>query len=110
MVAPTVEDIRSWSKLDFVEMDYPEPVDPDPDPLDVLLSRSLSYVQRVTGRKIDDTMPDDLEETANEAVQMRVEQLVFQSQDDYVETGSDDQISNFSVTGYSETRGGPPHF
>lgn len=101
MVAPTVSDIEAWSQLDFDELGYS-----DDAALEVLLDRSIEYVEDATGRSLA-TMPSQYEKTAEEAIQRRTEQLALQSQQDIVEMAGDfDTISNFSVTGYSESRRG----
>jgi hypothetical protein len=104
VITPTADDVRSWSLLPFEEYGYPEQT--GDDTLQELVDRSTEYVTAVTGRTYPD-MPIELEATAREATQRRVEQLVIQAQEDYVETGGDfDQISSWNVTGYSETRRG----
>lgn len=108
MQAPDLADLKQWSKVDWDELDFG--VD---DQLQTLLDRAIKYVCAVTGRTFDDDpsigaeIPDPLIETGNEAVQMRAEQLGFQGQEDYIETGSDDEIQSFSAGSYSETRKTP---
>lgn len=103
MDTPDVEAITTWSKVPFDTLDAPF----SEDDLEVALARAIGYVQFVTGRKLDSTMPDEFARLAEQATQMRVEQVVYQSQPDYSETGSDDQISTFSAGNYSETRRAP---
>lgn len=103
MDTPTVTSIQTWSKVPFDTLDAPF----TDDDLTVALARAIAYIQFVTGRTLDGTMPAEFASLAEQATQMRVEQLVFQAQPDYVETGSDDQIATFSAGGYSETRRGP---
>lgn len=107
MIAPTTAEVVEWSRVDFADLDEPfEDTD-----LDVLVARASDYVIDVTGQTWA-AMPTGLESIAQQCVQMRVEQLAFQAQPDYVETGADDLIANFSAGSYSETRrdqkGGSP--
>lgn len=108
MDRPTAEDIRAWSKLDFASYDYPAPTPPDADPLQLLVDQAIAYVVAVTGRPLDATMPGDLAPLAEQAVRMRVEQLVIGGQAETVEEAAealaDAGIQSFSVPGYSETR------
>jgi len=97
---PTVAEIKRWSRRRFE--DYDEPFD-DAD-IQVRLERSVAYLEAVTGRKWDETMPKRLIFIAQEATQLRVEQMAFQEQDDYHETTNDDQIQSFTAGGYSESR------
>ena len=97
---PTVQDIKAWSRLDFAELDEPFS---DAD-LRIRLDRAVAYLEAMTGRTFDATMPPYLVPIAQEAVQLRVEQMAWQEQPDYQETANDDQIQSFSAGGYSETR------
>ena len=99
MVAPTVDQILSWSKLDFDGLDEPF----DSDDLVVVLDRSIAYILVVTGQTLA-AMPAQLEPIASEAIQMRVEQTALQAGSDYTSEASDDLISNFSAGNYSQTR------
>jgi hypothetical protein len=99
MIAPTVNEIREWSQMDFASYGYGSSAD-----LQVLLDRAIEYVQEVTGRKLA-TLPDQYEKTMQEALQRTVEQSVLRSQEDALEVAADfETISNMSVTGYSENR------
>lgn len=101
----TVEQVRTWSKVDFAGLDYAEP-DSGPDPLQVLVDRAIEYVLRVTGQTLD-SIPEALTNTWQEAVQRRTEQLAFKAQEDEAETAGDfELINNFSAGSYSETRRG----
>jgi hypothetical protein len=100
--APTADDIKTWSRLDF-QGDY----DTSDDQLEVEVGRAVNYVWQVTGRPIDSTFPDPLVSIAQQAIQMRTEQLVLQAQEDYVETATDDLIQNFNAGSYSESRREP---
>lgn len=103
MDTPDVEAITTWSKVPFDSLDQPF----SDDDLEVALARSIGYIQFVTGRMLDDSMPAEFEALAQQATQMRVEQLAYQAQPDYTETGTDDQVANFSAGNYSETRRSP---
>ena len=76
MDAPTTADIREWSHAEFDSLEYPEPTGNDEDTLQLLLDRSIEYVLSVTGRTLD-SIPTDLVNTAQEAIQRRVEQLTI---------------------------------
>lgn len=108
MLTPTAENVRSWSLVDFEELGYPAPADPDPDPLQVQVNRAVAYVQAVTGRTLDPSWTDPLlEPVAEQCVQLRTEQLVYEAQPDYLETANDDVVASFSAGDYSETRVDP---
>lgn len=97
---PSVADIKAWSRLDFADLDAPF----SDDDLQVRLERALAYLETVTGRAIDATMPRLLVPIAQEAVQLRVEQMAFQEQEDYAETANDDMVQSFSAGNYTESR------
>ncbi len=72
--------------------------------LQVLLDRAIEYVEDVTGRTLA-TLPSQYERTMEEAIQRTVEQSALRSQEDAIEVAADfETISNFNVTGYSESR------
>ena len=100
---PTVDDLKTWSRVDFTSLDAPY-TDED---LEIRLTRAEDYLTAYTGRPMDDTMPPQLVPIAEEAIQLRVEQIAFQEQPDYVETANDDLIQSFSAGNYSETRHEP---
>lgn len=100
MEAPTVTEIRSWSRVDFAELNYEEA---EPDPLEVLVTRSIDYVMDVTGRTLEN-VPTELVTTAQEAIQRRVEQLAYQQQEDHVEGAADEIISSFGAGSYNERK------
>lgn len=105
MVIPTAADVRLWSKVDWIELDYPEGA--TPDPLQVLVDRAVGYVQGVTGRLFASWTDLALQPIAEQAIQLRTEQLAFESQHDYAETAADDVVQSFSASNYSETRVDP---
>lgn len=100
---PTVDDLKAWSRVDFTSLDAPY----TDDDLQIRIDRSCGYLTAYTGRPIDASMPVPLVPIAQEAVQLRVEQMCFQEQPDYVETINDDAIQSFSAGNYSETRHEP---
>jgi hypothetical protein len=104
-VALTTSDIRAISQVPFDQLGFVIPADgTTADPLMVLLRRATGYVQQVTGQTLDTSLSEDLATTAEEAVQMRVEQLAYAAQDDTVSTGAVfEQTNNFTAGSYSET-------
>lgn len=104
-MVPTAADIRDWSNVDFADLAYPAPVS-GTDRLQRLVDRALEYVHEVTGRTAA-TIPTELTNTYEEAVQRRTEQLAHKSSEDEAETAADfDTINNFSAGSYNETRRG----
>lgn len=100
---PTVADLKSWSRVDFAGLDNPY----TDEELQVRLDRACAFLLVTTGRAIDETMPAKFAVIAQEAVQLRVEQMCFQEQQDYSETANDELIQTFSAGNYSETRRTP---
>lgn len=72
--------------------------------LDPVVEMANAYVEAVTGRVLDASMPTELDDLALQAVALRTAQLVSMFQADSIETMTDDGIQSFSVPGYSETR------
>jgi hypothetical protein len=107
VMAVTVTNIRTWSKVDFNALDYPPPVGAAEDPLTVLLDRATEYVHDVTGRATEGDVPATMTKTYEEAIQRRVEQLVFKAQEDEAETAADfELLSSFGAGSYNESRRG----
>jgi hypothetical protein len=100
---PTVAELQSWSRVDFSSLDDPY----TDDDLGRLITGACAYLTAITGRAMDGTMPPPLVPIAQDAIRLRVEQIGFQGETDYVETASDDLIQSFSAGGYSETRKEP---
>lgn len=100
---PTVDQIESWSRIDFTSLDDAFTT----ADLQVRLDRALSYLEATTGRLFDDSMPPPLVPIAQEATQLRIEQITLQEQSDYAETVADDQIQSFTAGNYSESRRSP---
>ena len=108
MIAPTAADVRAHSLVNFEEFGYPEDT---PDPLQYVVDQANSWLTLVTGRSytvpLTSPPPDPtiLVPLMDQAVRMRTEQIVMQSQQDNVETAGDfDLIASFSAGSYSETR------
>lgn len=105
MNTPTAAAVREWSNVDFATKGYPEPGPSEPDRLQTVVDRAAAYVTFVTARPLDSTMPALFMPLAQQAVQMRTEQIVERSQGDVVESAGDiDMIASFSAGDYSETR------
>jgi hypothetical protein len=99
MDAPTVEDVKGWSRLDFGALDEPY----SDDDLAVLLARAMDYVWSVTGQTLA-TVPVPLVTMAQEAIQMRCEQVAIQSGTDYTEEAADDLVQTFGAGAYNQSR------
>lgn len=81
------------------------------------LDRAAAYVEFVTGQPATDstlplqatyvgTLPTSsaLRTMLMQAIQMRMEQILFQSQNSYLDDASDDVVSSISVGGFSQTK------
>lgn len=101
MNAPTVNDVKAWSLVEFNQL--PAPV--DDTLLAVLVARANDYVVLTSGRGFAD-MPSQFVTLAQECVQMRAEQLAYQAQPDQIDTRTDDAIASFGTDGYNESRRG----
>ena len=100
MIAPTVAEVKAWSKVDFASLDFSD------DDLTVEVARACDYVADVTGVPLAQ-VASGLVTTAQEAIQLRVEQTVFHRQEDHVDTAADSLIANFSAGPYSEAKRDP---
>jgi hypothetical protein len=97
---PTAADIREWSKVDFDSLTYSDDAD-----LQLVIDRAGDYIEWMTGRTMDDTMPTQFERGFNQAVQYKTEDYAYIDQPENVETIGDFMlISSFSAGSYSETR------
>ena len=103
VLPPTVDELKSWSRVDFTSLDAPY----TDDDLQVRIDRTTGYLQAYTGRMMDDTLPPQLVPIAQDAYQLRVEQIAFMEQPDYVETANDYAVQSFTAGNYSETRKEP---
>jgi hypothetical protein len=99
---PDAAAIRSLSKVDFAALGFTDDTE-----LQQVVDQALSYIEWVTARTYDATMPPPLAPVALQAARMRTEQIAFQAQEDYAETAADDVVSSMSVGSYSETRTDP---
>ena len=93
LVLPTVP----WAELGFT----------DDAVLDPLVEMANAYVEAVTGRLLDASMPTTLDDLALQAVALRTAQNIYDFQGDRIEDLTDAGIVSFSVPGYSETRRDP---
>lgn len=105
--APTIDELRAWSDIDFVGLGYGDN-GPGNIKLQLQIDRALMYLGYITGRQYADPQTDTfgLVKTAmDQAVQMRMEQVIQMLAADQLETMADiDMISTFSAGSYSETR------
>jgi hypothetical protein len=110
MDKPTVDEIRLWSRVKFAREGYA-----DDEKLANVIDRSAAYVSWVTGQRVDAVTLDasmsptgsplDLEPIMDQAIQMRVEQVVLQGRTGYLGSAAEmDVIQSFSAGGYSEQR------
>lgn len=101
MTAPTAAAVRGWSRIDFGALGYG-----DNAKLGVLVARANTWLETITGLTFAG-MPTAFEPLAEQAIQMLVEQMAYQSQEDIIETAADFHlIASFSAGDYSETRRG----
>jgi hypothetical protein len=105
MDRPDATRVREISQVDFDGRGFPAPEGADPDPLQLTVERACAYVEFITARVLDGSMPAMLDPIAEQAVQMRTEQIMFQTSDENAEVAGDfDLIGSFSAGSYSETR------
>lgn len=113
MDAPTPTEIRSWSQVDFDDRGFPEPTDPDPDPLQRVIDVWLAWLEDKTGQDLDlidltgtpDRATVRLSLRIQEALRMLVEWATAQASEDISETAADiSMIQSFSAGSYNETR------
>jgi hypothetical protein len=72
--------------------------------LEPVVDAAVAYVESVTWRTLDATMPAGLAPIALRASALRTAQDIVLSEDDYIGTINDDSIQSFSIGPYSETR------
>jgi hypothetical protein len=100
VIRPTAEEIRQWSKVDFDSLTYSDDAD-----LQLVIERACDYMEWMTGRAIDDTLPTQYDRVMAQAVQYKTEDMAHIDQPENVETIGDFMlISSFSAGSYSETR------
>lgn len=99
MDLPTADDVQAWSEVDFAALGY------DDNDMDRMVARAIAYVEQWTWRIPLTDVPDGLVPIAQQAVQLRVEQLaVTGTESATTQQTTDDGIQSFTVPGYSETR------
>ena len=100
----TADTLRSISRLDFTELQYPAPTPPTADPLDLEIVRAVAWLEWATGRLTADLVADSSDAIMwDQATQLLVEQRVVHRSDDYVNSLHND-ATEISVTGFSEKR------
>ena len=116
MDAPTADEIRSWSKVDFDDRDFvivDNDPDPDTDQLDRVVVLQTAWLEDKTGLVLEDIdlsgTPDRatvrLSLSIQQAIQMLVEHYTAVASPDSSETAADiNMIQNFSAGSYSENR------
>lgn len=67
------------SGFDWARFGYGPPAPGQPDRLVGVAARAAAYVQQITGRTLDETLPAELTDLAGEAVLLRAQQLVVGS-------------------------------
>src|SRR4051812_44981544 len=80
---PDAAHVRSWTldgnddpTFPFERYGFPAPTS-GADRLDTVVAQAVAYVELMTGRTLDGTLPLQLQPLAQDAVAMRVEQLVL---------------------------------
>ena len=93
--------MRRAPRFDWDSAGYP----PDsPETLDDEVGDAVEYVQNVTWRLLDSTMPPAYARSAARAVVLRTQQQVTQADPDQVESAADELVSSQSAGGASETK------
>lgn len=93
---PSASQVWEESRLDFSLLGYTSAAKLEP-----LVASAVSWVAWVTGRTMDDSLPDELEPLARDAIRMRVEQLVGRSSPDAITTAGQEGIASVSAGGAS---------
>ena len=93
----TVLPMVDWAALGY----------PTDEALGPVVEMANEYVEAVTGRPLDASMPSSLDTLALQAVALRTAQLTYMFSADMIESGADAGIQSFTVPGYSETRREP---
>jgi hypothetical protein len=113
--APTASEIRSWSRVDFDDLDFEEPGRDEVDPLEKPVRRANLWLQHTTGQIYEDLdeRATDIEtqwiiESMHLASMMLVEHAAFVAQPEIAATSADfNMVQSFSAGSYSETRRSP---
>lgn len=106
----TAADVRDQSNLNFTRVGYPAPDPGTSDRLDRKVRAAQGYLEQMTGRTFDETLPGELVELAREAVTMRVEQTLGQRSRSAVAglaEGGGLGLKSMRAGDYSETRFDP---
>jgi hypothetical protein len=113
MDRPTAADVREWAlsgdlakpRVNFTALGYPVPSTGD-DPLDQVVAFAIAYIQRITGRKLDETLTDpDLETIAKEVVLMVTVQRIVSTSGSVMLKRADtllDGIKSFRAGDYNQ--------
>jgi len=107
MITPTASDVRAWSNqnFDWDELGYGEET-PDTR-MEKITAWAIGWLQVVTGRKFDSTLPTDLDMLAEQATVLKTQQIAFEQQQDFQETATDDVVQSFTAGSYTETHVDP---
>lgn len=105
--APTTDDVRAWSDLDFARFGYGTDARGETR-LALQLARAEAYLTYITSRTYAQAQTDQFalaKLTMDQVVQMRTEQLIMVMAADQIETAGDiDLIASFGAGAYNETR------
>jgi hypothetical protein len=90
--------------IKWAKRGYPEPAAGDPDPLQLIVDVAAAWVESVTGRPLDATMPAAFVRVAEMAVALATVAFLTDLSDAQLEAlASGDVLASFSADGYSET-------
>lgn len=91
----TAAEVEAQSQVNFVALGLP------PRRLQTAVEASKAWVEWVTGRPMDSTLPTGLMPIGREAVRQRVELMAFRESSDSVQNAGTEGISSMSVGGLS---------
>lgn len=95
MNAPTASEVEGWSQVNWGRLGAD---------LEVLVPRANAYIEYVTGQTWA-AMPTNLEKLAQQAAQMRTEQIGIQGRHGHAESAAENEVvQSFSAGLYSESR------
>lgn len=107
MDTPDASYVRRRSRYDLSQAGFPSPTGNALDPLEDEVADAVEYVESVTWRKLDATMPDPYARMAARAVWLRVEQQIVTGDPDMVDVVNDEVTQSQSAGGASESRKDP---